>query len=236
MENKYDIKPIKKWRSPLVDGAPLLTMPNIPQALFGCAPRVYMSKTAWDLMRKKCYMEANYKCQACGRYLGHGRCHCHECYTIDYKKAVSEFARPICLCPECHTVMIHSGRALTLFKNGDPQMDLMRMLTAVQRGFKLIQVWNRQHPTEEPLRVSDTFLEWAKQPELADDMERFFQIYEVKFYTAKEPKGWRKWKLRIGDKVYDSPYRTYEDWAEKYIKPMAESLDNNKPLAYNEDM
>ena len=114
--------------------------------------------------------------------------------------------------------MIHSGRALTLYKQGEAEFPLMKMLTAVQRGFKLIQVWNRQHPTEEPLRVSGTFLEWAKHPDLKEDMERFFEIYEVKFYTAKEPKGWRRWKLRVGTAVYDSPYRTFQEWEAKYSK------------------
>lgn len=213
---ELDVKKIETWEVPECDGAPLLVMPNVPQGLFGLAPRTIMGQSKWNLVRKKACMEHNYTCQISGKYLGHGVPHIHECYEYDFKNAKAEFKRLICIDPQMHH-FIHSGRLLTLFKNKEQgALTKMQMLKIAQDGFALIDRWNRNHPDEEPLRVSATFLEWAKNPELKISMEALFEAYNVKFAEPYVPKRWPIWKLTVGDKEYESPYKSYEMWQQKF--------------------
>lgn len=98
---QMDVKKVDKWIAPTENGAPLLCMPNIPKPLHSLAPRIIEGQARWNIMRTKCYMEANYTCQACGEYLGAGKCEAHELYSIDWGKQLSQFERCVCLCKEC---------------------------------------------------------------------------------------------------------------------------------------
>lgn len=69
-----DVVKVDKWIAPTINGAPLLCMPNIPKPLHSRAPRTIEGQAKWNLMRTKCYMDADYTCQACGKYLGAGKC------------------------------------------------------------------------------------------------------------------------------------------------------------------
>ena len=215
MAKEYDVKTYDNWTDGGKDGAHLLTMPNIPHPLHLVNPRTIVGDSQWTRMRKYCYYDAGYKCQACGRACEKGQCHAHEVYDIDYMTGESRFVRTVCLCPLCHVAGIHSGRALTSFKKGDPLMPKSRLLAGAENLFKIIHEWNIAHPDEDPLRAYDTFLSYAETPAIAKEMSELIEKYDMKFYSSNKGKGtakWKDWHLIFGNKRYDTPYEDVEDW------------------------
>lgn len=218
MADKWDMITIGSWDAPDCDGAPLLTMPNVPAPMFGRAPRT-IEPTKWNITRKKCYMDANYKCQACGNALGLTVIHAHELYSYDYVNKRLTFERCVALDPDLHTIFIHSGRALTLFEHGDKQVTKKKLLETAERGFAMIDKWNREHVDEPPLRVSNTFLSWAENPKLAKEMEALFKKYNVRFYRVPDKtfsdKYWREWRMVYKGKEYPPLYDSLEDFLKR---------------------
>lgn len=237
---KYDIKQIDHWKAPPDNGVPLLTMPNCPLPLHSLAPRTIMGDYQWDKVRKRENMLQNYTCGISGVELGHGHTHLHEVYSIDWKNQTSKFERYVVLDPRLHTRFIHSGRALTLFEQDDPQMPKSAILTTLEYGFMLIQQWNMEHPDEEPLRVCSTILDWAKNPSLESRVNALIETYGIKFYdfdkSCFNKENWSKWKLIYNDKEYPTKFPTKKDW-EEYFKPSEEPVDKpveKLPQAINE--
>ena len=177
-------------------------------------------------------MDANYTCQASGAYLGYGRLHAHELYSVNWADHTMTFERPVALDPILHTCFIHSGRALTLFEKHDPQMTQPKLVKALQRGFSLIHDWNIEHPDEPPLRVYAGLLEWAKHPDLKEAVEKLVEAYDIKFYdfdwVCFNKDNWSKWRLIYGGKEYPTKYKTQADWEAtfnpKAPKPKAEDV------------
>lgn len=212
--NDEEIDKIKvtKWECPTETGIPLITMPNIPKPLHALPPRNIMGRTAWDRARKLCYFKANYKCEICGCEPPKGNLHAHELYTIDYLEGTSTFNRCIAICKQDHD-FIHSGRLVTLFKEGNTLYPKSYVLKVVEKGFKLVSDYNKEHPGEEPLRVFDTFLDYLRVPELADEMAELIRKYDIKFYCSpRRPARWDKWRLVWRGKEYKTPYKNYEEW------------------------
>lgn len=212
--NDEEIDKIKvtKWECPTETGIPLITMPNIPKPLHALPPRNIMGRTAWDRARKLCYFKANYKCEICGCEPPKGNLHAHELYTIDYLEGTSTFNRCIAICKQDHD-FIHSGRLVTLFKEGNTLCPKSYVLKVVEKGFKLVSDYNKEHPDEEPLRVFDTFLDYLRVPELADEMAELIRKYDIKFYCSpRRPARWDKWRLVWRGKEYKTPYKNYEEW------------------------
>ena len=212
----FDLKTVPCWVAPKEDGPKILTMPNIPQPLHGLAPRTILGKATWDHMRKACYYEANYTCQACGKQLGRGESHAHELYTYNYVTGQAKFERCVCLCELCHVRGIHSGRALTMFKKGNPLMPKQRILEGAENLFKLLHEYNVAHPDEPPLRAYATFIDYAKWPPLQKEMLELIKKYDVKFYQEdiKHMAKWSKWALRMGTGLFPTPYADQGAWAE----------------------
>lgn len=210
----FDIIKVPVWVAPEEDGAKILTMPNIPTPLHQLAPRTVMGRTAWDHMRKKCYFDAGYKCQACGKELGRGECDAHELYRINYVTGESKFERCVCLCHTCHRLGIHSGRALTMFKKGNPLMTKRMILEGAENLFKLLHEYNVAHPNAEPLRAYHTFVDYALWPPIHNEMMELIKKYDVKFYCEdhKRVAEWGKWNLVYGNKRYKTPYANKEEW------------------------
>lgn len=221
----YDIKTIDKWIAPKEDGVAILTMPNVPLPMHSLAPRT-IDPQAWEKMRRQCYADANYTCQATGEELGKGHLHAHELYDIDWTNCTMTFKRAVALDPRLHTRFIHSGRALTLFERNDKYFPKESLIATLEYGFSLIQQWNAEHPDEEPLRVSDTFLEWEKNPDLHYDVARLIEHYDIKFYTFDKKcfnkTNWPKWKLVYNGKEYSPKFATKKEW-ERHFAP-AEKL------------
>lgn len=218
MAEEYDVKLVKKWK-PIANGVPIITMPNIPRPLFNLAPRTVLGKTTWDHMRKRCYFEADYKCEVSGVEPERGRLDAHELYEYDYAKGTAKFIRTVALSKECHN-FIHSGRMLTLFKSNSTYMPMSYLLRVVENGFKLVYDYNQTHSKKRQLRVYATFLDYLKEPRIADEIKRLIDKYEIKFYK-EDPKimaKWGDWKMIMGNREYQSLYKDEKDWAEKTQK------------------
>lgn len=143
---------------------------------------------------------------------------CHELYTIDYLEGTSTFNRCIAICKQDHD-FIHSGRLITLFKEGNPLYPKSYVLKTVEKGFKLVSEHNKAHPDLEPLRVYDTFIDYLKVPELADEMAELIRKYDIKFYASpKRGARWEKWRLVWNGKEYPTPYKNPEEWMEAMKK------------------
>ena len=207
------------WKAPDEDGAPILEMPNIPAPLHQLAPRTVMGKGLWDRARKRCYFEAGYKCQACGKELGRGECDAHELYDINYITGESKLSRLVCLCHPCHRQGIHSGRALTMFKKGNPLMSKKMVLEGAENLFRLMHEYNLKHK-KNPLRAYYTFIDYAKWPPIQDEMIALIKKYDIKFYRedTRRMAEWCKWSLLFGGKRYMTPYASKQEWEEAMAK------------------
>ena len=222
MDKKYPIELKLKWTAPKEGGAPLLTMPNIPKPLHGVNPRTIMGDQAWTKARKKAYYDAGYKSEISGILSARpGSLHAHEVYDINYVTGECTFKRICAITPMEHVYFIHSGRMLTLWKNKNPLYTTKKVLEGVENGFKLINEWNKTHHRNQKLKVYKTFLEYLKQDELREPMEKLIEKYDIEFWGEDEKRmcDWEDWKLMIvkeGRKpeVYPTPYPDYKAWEE----------------------
>ena len=217
----YEVKLIDRWEPPEGDDLrPLVAMPNIPKPLHLVNPRNLLGRKTWDMMRKGAYHMANDTCEICGHKPEnmHQR-HGHEVYEIDYKEGTATFKRVFCICSLCHLGGIHTGRAITLFKKGNPLYPKEFLLEGAEHAFKIIYEYNQDHPDAD-LRAYSTYLEYLKQPELKDKMVELIDKYQIKFYeeNTKNMADWGDWKLIIGNKEYKTPYKTYAEWEEAMEK------------------
>lgn len=221
----YDVRFVTEWVCPEGGGAPIIAMPNIPRPTHLLNPRNLLGRSTWDHMRRACYAKADMTCEICGEKQEPGHCDCHELYDIDYVHGTVKFVRTICLCRKCHRLGIHSGRAITLYKNGNPLISKEGLLEGAENVFRLVHEYNQAHPDEEELRVYSTFLEYLKQEDLEEPMRNLIDKYGIKFYeeNTKVMAHWHEWKLIIGDKEYPTPYKTEEDWQ----KAMDEQADRD---------
>ena len=215
--DKYglDLKYITKWEPPTGDDLrPLIAMPNIPRPCHRQAPRTILGATMWNKMRKACYAAANDTCEICGeRPENLRRRHSHEAFDIDYEKGTVSFIRCFCLDSVCHLACIHTGRAITLYKDGNPLYPKEFLLEGAEKAFTIIASYNKDHP-EADLRAYSTFLEYLKFDELREPMLELIRKYNIKFYMEdpKKMAKWGDWKLIIGNQEYKTPYKSEKDW------------------------
>lgn len=225
----YDIITVDEWKCPEDNNVALLTMPNVPYPLHNVAPRTLLCATAWNFMRKKCYEKANDTCEICGHKPEDRRFrHAHELYSIDYATQTAKFERCVCLCAKCHLQCIHTGRALTLFKKGDPINTKERLLDGAEHAFTIISDYNKAHPDQEPLRLFSTWVDYAEHPELKDKMQELIKKYDIKFYKVNQkwyrPSRWKRWKLIIGSREYKTPYANQSEWKQAMDKNNEKNL------------
>ena len=212
-------KKVTKWKAPPKNDVRLLGMPNIPHPLQGrlCQPRTIAGAKVWDQMRKKCYEDAEYKCEICGyEHQKPADLNCHEYYTIDYAKGTSTFEGVVCACRRCHLYFIHSGRALTMYKHGDSLYSKEKLLEGVEHGFKLISEYNKTHKRK--IYVFSAIAAYMEEPELKAPMEELINRYHIEFYkpvAGKKQAAWGDWKLIWNGKEYKTPYADSKEWEEK---------------------
>lgn len=87
-----------------------LTIELVPKTAWYSNVRSLVSKEQWDVIRKRCYLQANYKCEIC---FGKGPAHpveCHEIWEYDDVNHIQTLTGLIALCPKCHQVK-HAGLA-----------------------------------------------------------------------------------------------------------------------------
>ena len=220
--SKATIERRLKWECPEEGGAPLLTMPNIPKPLHAVNPRLIMGETAWTKVRKKAYYDAGYRSEISGILSASpGGLHAHEVYDINYVTGVCTFKRVCAITPQEHVYFIHSGRAITMWKNHNPLYTTEKLLAGVENGFKLIYEWNKSHPHRPKLKAYQTFVDYLKYPEISEEMLRLIKKYEIQFWgeDLKRACDWEDWKLVIknpdGTKSeYPTPYADYQAWEE----------------------
>ena len=238
--DKSDVPLVYKWKDNGENGARLLTMPNIPTPLQGpgMQPRTIFGTSQWNKIRKKSYADAGYHCEICGADCSDSIMHCHEVFSIDYKKHTSTFERVVALCPLCHIKGIHSGRALTMFKKGEPYMSKEKLLEGAENAFTIISSYNKAHPGQPPLRAFETFLEYVKQPALKQEMERLIRKYNMQFYRINEKtwktKYWNDWRVIINGVEYPTVYPTREDWEKAMEINNATNTYQGENISYTE--
>lgn len=212
---EYDVIMVNHWECPVDNGAPILTMPNIPHALHGegLQPRTVLGRTTWDHMRKACYANADFKSEISGEVPPKGQLHAHELFSYDYDKQEGIFQRCIALTKLEHD-FIHSGRLLTLYARNNPLYPKSYVLKVIENGFNIIDTYNQEHPDQKPLRCFATFLDALKNPTIAFEVAELIEKYHIKFYNANIPrsKRWKGWHVIIGNKRYNSPYTNQDDW------------------------
>lgn len=241
---------VDKWVAPEDGGAPILSMPNVPHPLHNLAPRTILGTTTWNHMRNRCYFEAHYTCEACGakvkteyyedgtvhhQYHDDGtiakrNLHAHELYTYDYEKGTARFERCVALCECCHVRFIHSGRMLTMYKQGDPLTTAERVLEGLEHGFEQIKKYNDEHKGGEKLRVYYAVIDYVDDPVIGEKVWYLIDKYNIEFYMPDGemyPKGvpvWGGWKLVIGNKEYDSPFHSQKEWEKAMEKNNKEQI------------
>lgn len=212
--NAYDVEFIDSWAPPEgEDLRPLIGMPNIPKPLHHVNPRNLLGQNTWNHMRRRCYALANDTCEICGTKPENLRQrHAHEVYEIDYKKGTVKFVRAFCVCSLCHLGGIHTGRALTLWKQKNPLYPTEFLLKGAENAFRIIYEYNQEHPDNE-VKAYSTFLDYLKHDELKEPMEGLIYKYNIQFYEETKNKAdWGKWKLIVGNREYPTPYADEKEW------------------------
>lgn len=200
----------EEWKAPTGTGTFIITMPNVPRPLHGMPPRKIMGQTEWDKMRKRCYYNAGYKCEACGAEPERGGLDAHELYSINWIEGTSTFMRCVALCKKCHS-FIHSGRLITLYKQGNPLYTREVLLNTVEHGFKLIYEHNKKYGDD--LKAYGTFLEYLKVPSITADILGLIKKYHMGFYCEPDHIAkWSDWRLVWKGKEYYTPYADEAAW------------------------
>ena len=81
-----------------------LTIELVPKSSFFKNVRSEVSKADWDVLRKKVYKDAGYKCEICGGVGKEWPVECHEIWKYEEIDGVNtqRLVRMIALCPMCH--------------------------------------------------------------------------------------------------------------------------------------
>lgn len=214
-KSDYDIKLVTRWTPPSDnDLRPLIAMPNLPKPTHALAPRTLLGAGTWNHMRRSCYAKAGNTCEICGEQPNNLRHrHAHEVYEIDYEKGVVKFVRAFCVCALDHLGCIHTGRAVTLFKQNNPLYPKEFLLEGAEKAFKIITEYNKDYPDAD-LRAYVTYLDYLKCEELRAPMEKLIKKYKMKFYqeNPKKTAKWKEWRLIIDAKEYPTPYENEKAW------------------------
>tara|TARA_B100000497_G_C7504352_1_gene307683 strand:+ start:221 stop:670 length:450 start_codon:yes stop_codon:yes gene_type:complete len=91
-----------------------LSIELVPKSSWYSNVRSNVTKSEWDVIRKKSYKKANYKCEICGDVgTNQGYNHpveCHEIWNYNDKTKTQTLTGLVSLCPNCHKVK-HPGLA-----------------------------------------------------------------------------------------------------------------------------
>ena len=98
----------------------------VPSSCWLSNVRSAVSRSQWDLIRKKVYTEAYDACQICGGVGPKHAVECHEIWEYDDKKLIQKLVGMIALCPACHGVK-HIGLAQVRGRGDQALMHLMKV-------------------------------------------------------------------------------------------------------------
>lgn len=82
----------------------------IPRTTWFNNLRSFVPQSTWDIIRKQCYRDANYRCEICGGKGEKWPVEAHEKWRFDDEKRIQYLDGLIALCPMCHKVK-HIGFA-----------------------------------------------------------------------------------------------------------------------------
>jgi len=85
--------------------------------------RLALSSKQWDIVRRKTYKKAGYKCEICGIK---GIVHCHEIWSYDEETITQRLSGLISLCPTCHDCK-HFGRSQLIGKTEECIAQMMKV-------------------------------------------------------------------------------------------------------------
>jgi len=125
-----------------------LTIELVPATTWGANLRQVLPKSQWDILRKRCYRRARYKCEICS---GKGPKHpveCHEIWHYDDRHKIQRLDGLIALCPSCHEVK-HIGRAHIVGRGPQAKQHLQK-----------INDWST---TQASQYIEHAFTEWEKR-------------------------------------------------------------------------
>ena len=224
-----DVKTVDRWECVEDKGAPLLTMPNVPRALHGkgMQPRTIFGDETWGYMRKQCLVRSGYRSEVSGICPADGGLQVHELFRYDYLQQEGVFVRCVALTGMEHD-FIHSGRMVTLYKEGAARYTKEYVLSVIENGFRIINEYNKANPGQQPLRVYTSILSLL-ETELHDEVEELIMKYDISFYQERIEKSklWKGWHVIVGTNRYDTPYSNERDWKEAMKKASASDPERN---------
>lgn len=136
----------------------MLSINLIPTSSFFKNVRSEVSAEQWDILRRGCYKNANYRCEICK---GVGPTHpveCHEIWDYDTAAKTQTLIRLIALCPACHEVN-HMGFA-ELKGHGEAAMEHLckvnqwDMEKALDHRIKAFELWIKRNKIKWKLDLS----------------------------------------------------------------------------------
>ncbi len=95
-----------------------LTIELVPKTSWFKNVRSEVSSEEWDIIRRKVYERANYRCEICGGIGNKHPVECHEIWEYNIKTGIQKLIDFIALCPDCHAVK-HIGFATQHGRNKD---------------------------------------------------------------------------------------------------------------------
>lgn len=81
-----------------------LTIELVPEGSWYSNVRSNVTQEEWDLIRRPCYRQANYRCEICGGVGSKWPVECHEKWNYDDTTHIQKLMGFIALCPACHQV------------------------------------------------------------------------------------------------------------------------------------
>lgn len=127
-----------------------LTIELVPLTSWCNNVRSKVSQEEWNVIRKKCYKNAGYKCEICGGVGEQWPVECHEIWEYDDKKHIQKLVGFVALCPSCHEVK-HIGRT----------EKIGRLKYAMQHLMKV----NMLNKTQTDKMIEDAFATWRERSE-----------------------------------------------------------------------
>lgn len=171
----------------------LLTHPNIPATMSGVNPRTILGRKWWDVQRRIAYAENNYFCWACGKRDDDKPLEAHEAYQFDYDNHVMTLGEVVALCSDCHA-FIHSGRLWVQYKQG--RCSKKRVADIICPRCALL----RQHnlvPACWTAVIALVVCEHRSAYNAWRASRAYARPAPLKLHSTK-------WRLAIGDKLYDT--------------------------------
>lgn len=120
----------------------------VPQTCWFSNIRSALSKSDWDLIRKKIYVESQHRCDICHGYGKQHPVEAHERWSFDWDTRTQNLTKIESLCPDCHQAT-HFGFAMV---SGKEKYAFNRL--------KYVNGWSDRKTNE---HIEEAFKVWDKR-------------------------------------------------------------------------